>query len=90
MPAAPARICANSPPGDPPPLGRGSRTTATAMMTARKDTAFTANAALNEKAAMTSAASAGPMIRPKFHVAEPMATAPNRSSSGTRSGRMAC
>ena len=38
---------------------------------------------------MTTPASAGPTTRPRFHCAEESATAPTRSSWGTRSGSTA-
>jgi hypothetical protein len=65
----------------------GTLTSATATMTAMKLIELHHSAAPMPPIEITTAASEGPMIRPRFHCAFDNPTAATRSSRGTRSGR---
>ena len=69
--------------------GGGRRSDKTTAITARKLSVLKPNAHSKPPTPMTMPASAGPITRPRFHCADDNATAPGRSSRGTRSGSSA-
>ena len=69
--------------------GGGRRSDRTTAITARKLNVLMPNAHSKPPKPMTTPASAGPITRPRFHCADDSATAPGRSSRGTRSGSSA-